>query len=191
MYQTSYQKKVIDYLNSSAATFKSDFVTEMKKDEDFKKFTGQKERENTRTTNCFDNAIDFAGSALPLGCPVGEKFDFEIPYIMNTIQWTYLTPSRGGFFSSTFAEFLAKAKTGYSYLLATRPTATSTIGHMITVYMDPEEGRPWLYDPQKQGLTYETCVCEAWESPAEAGSTMRPGCWLNATTGKRDREWLE
>src|SRR6476469_4268141 len=48
-------------------------------------------KHESETTNCFDNSlVRYAGGTLPPLCPVGEKFDFEIPYLMSTFGWKYL-----------------------------------------------------------------------------------------------------
>src|SRR5262249_17010965 len=90
-YNGPYQKQAIDYLvTNNLAGLKTDFLEEMSKEEDYKKFVGQKPRANTDQTNCFDNAfVNYAGGELPDGCPAGEKYEFEMPYLMSTINWPF------------------------------------------------------------------------------------------------------
>jgi hypothetical protein len=186
-YGSSYQKKVIDFLKTAdGQPFQADFVLEMKKPTEFGKFTkNNPPRKNDDDTNCFDNAITNAGYPLPRGCPPGEKFDFETAYILGSINWGRMAFCKGRpkLFTQTFKTFLANVKGGYSYMLGTRQNTDANIGHMIYVYVNEDKTQGWLHDPQKQDLSYKDMVCEAWESPAEAGNEQRPGCTLNLTTG--------
>jgi hypothetical protein len=188
-YPASYQKKVIDYLSQSNLTgYKDDFVAEMKKPEDFGKFVGTKARENTDTTNCFDNSfVWYAGAELPPLCPIGEKFDFEIPYLLSTFGWKYLGNGTKCY-AMQVSKLLTTVREGYSYLVMTRENAAYTIGHTITLYV-PSKGVIWLHDPQMIEPPSTTSVWEAWESGKQLGSTQKPGCYMNVKTGKREGEW--
>jgi hypothetical protein len=126
-----------------------------------------------------------AGFNLPEGCPEGEKFNFEIPFIMSTMEWKHMDFCNGlpTVFTKTFKDFLGAVQGGYSYMLATQATATSPIGHMIFIYVDEDESEGWLHDPQMLKLPYKDHVCEAWESPYPAGGKQKPGCTVNLTTG--------
>src|SRR5262245_19711793 len=67
-----YVRAVVAYLKSDAVKFKPDFIAEIKKEIDFKKFTkneGEYVRSEADGDICFDNAMKNAGSELPTGCP--------------------------------------------------------------------------------------------------------------------------
>jgi hypothetical protein len=190
-YNASFQKQIIDYLTQkNLAGYKADFVAEMKKPEDFSKFVGKKARENTSTTDCFDNAfVRYAGAELPALCPVGEKYDFEIPYLMHTFGWKYLG-NAVQCFTMKFTAMLKVVRPGYSYLVATRVNTSSTIGHTIILY-GASKDQVWLHDLQMVTPSYDSNVCEAWESPEAMGGLQKPGCYLSLKTGKSTGDWVK
>jgi hypothetical protein len=188
-YPTSFQKNVIEYLKQKNLDgYKDDFVSEMKKGEDFGKFVGTKPREDTGTTNCFDNSfLRYAGLELPKLCPAGEKYDFETPYLMSLFGWNYVTQGTKCFLTKMSA-FLKTVKVGHSYLVMTREYTAATIGHTVTLYV-PSTGVVWLHDPQMVAPPSADNVCEAWESGTKLGSTKKPGRYLSVKTVKPDGDW--
>jgi hypothetical protein len=186
-YPASYQKKVIEFLKTTAFTaFQADFIDEMQKPTELGKFTKNvPARATSKYTVCFDNAMAEAGFALPEGCPVGEKFNFEIPFIMSTMEWKHMDFCKAlpTVFTKKFLDFLGEVQGGYSYMLATQPNASSPIGHMIFIYVDDDKSEGWLHDPQMLKMPYKDHVCEAWESPYATGGKQKPGCTVNLQTG--------
>src|SRR5262245_38396834 len=67
---------------------------------------------------CVDNAMNNAGTELPDGCPVGEKFTFEIPYIMQTAGWTHMAFCHNApILTKEFAEFRKSVQSKRQYLV--------------------------------------------------------------------------
>lgn len=187
-YNGSYCKSVIDFLktNADAQKFKGDFESEMRKGTELKKFAGKSPRANIADKICFDNALRNAGFEPPPGFTWGEKFDFEIPYIMDYGEWTYMAVFQGNQpFSVKFPDFLATVQAGYQYMVATRQTSAASIGHMICITINADGESGWIYDPQKQPMKYTDWVCEAWESSATGGKSLDPKCTLDVATGER------
>jgi hypothetical protein len=187
-YKGSYCAAVIDCLTNDThgQKFQPDFTLEMRKDTEVRKFIGADKRAAIADKICFDNAMGNAGFAAPPGFPKGEKFDFEIPYILKHAEWLYMDVFHGKpLFTVKFTEFLAKVKAGHQYMVSTRQNTNSQIGHMLCITIDGSGANGWIYDPQRQPMNYVGWFCEAWESPETGGESLDPKCTLDLRSGKR------
>ena len=187
-FKGSYCAAVIDCLTKDVhgQKFQSDFISEIRKDTELRKFIGTDKRAVIADKICFDNAMNNARFEAPPGFPAGEKFDFEIPYILQHAAWPYMAIFHGKpLFSVKFPDFLATVQAGHQYMVATRQKSDSPIGHMICITIDGNGANGWIYDPQKQPIKYVDWVCEAWESPEVGGASLEPKCTLDLRNGKR------
>ncbi len=187
-FKGSYCAAVIDCLtkDTHGQKYQPDFTLEMRKDTEVRKFIGTDKRAAIADKICFDNAMRNAGFEAPPGFPEGEKFDFEIPYIMKHAKWVYVDIFHGKpLFTVKFTDFLAKVKVGHQYMVSTRQNTNSMIGHMLCITIEGSGG--WIYDPQKQPINYTDWFCEAWESPEAGGKSLDPKCTLDLRNGKRGK----
>ena len=181
-----YVRAVVDFLDSDdGKKFQGDFNAEMKKEIDFGKFTkNNPARSELAGDVCVDNAMNNAGTELPDGCPVGEKFTFEIPYIMQTAGWTHMAFCHNApILTKEFAEFRKSVQSKRQYLVVWTQNKGQSESHMICITVDGSRSA-MIHDPQEQPNNYAGGFCEAWESPSPGGAALNPRCSLDLKTGK-------
>lgn len=181
-----YMRAVVGYLESAEGKkFQSDFNVEMNKDTDFGKFTkNDPARSEAAGDICVDNAMTNAGCDLPAGCPWGEKFTFEVPYIMQQIGWVHMAFCKGAvLLNAEFSAFRKAVKANRQYLVQWTQNKGQSESHMICITLDGS-GSAVIYDPQEQPNNYSMGYCEAWENPKPGGAALTPNCTLDLKTGK-------
>lgn len=191
--QGRYVDAVLAYLQSEGGRkFRADFETEMAKDIDVRKFCGVTGRSGKAGDVCVDNALTAAGVALPAGCPAGEKYSFEVPYMMQAINWPYLaTCAKRGLLETRLASVRGYLRsnpqpTKRQYLLVWTQNKGSSESHMVQLVVAAQNKGAWLHDPQKQPNNYTVGYCEAWSNPvAYTGKVKGPYCSFNLDTGER------
>jgi hypothetical protein len=191
-----YCAKVLAFLDTHHK-FRHDFITELDKPIDLGKFTknsGETKRATDNKSSCTDFAFEYVGVALPPGCPKGEKFSFETPYIMETAGWTYLDYCRNRpLLNAPFSMFrvnAAKEAVWRKYLVVWALEAGKTESHMFAVIVEPNGKAAWLYDPQQQAANYTKGFCEVWMNPEAGGSKPDDSyCALDLGTGEKG-EWV-
>lgn len=185
----NYVANVVKFLDVNHK-FRNDFIEEMDKDVDFTKFV--KNASPARATSardiCVDNALRAVGANLPVGCPEGEKYTFEVPYIMQAAGWTYLDYSQNRpMLQAPISTFRGRARqeTGARvYLLVRSEQAGATESHMVVVYVTAQgpSQEAWIHDVQEQNNSYASGFCEVWMM-ASAAAPRRPFCSLDLQTG--------
>lgn len=191
--QGNHVDAVLTYLLSAEGRkFQADFETEMAKDIDIRKFCGAIGRSGKAGDVCVDNALAAAGVQLPPGCPAGEKYSFEVPYMMQAIGWPYLgTCAKRGLLETRLSSVRGYLRsnpqpTKRQYLLVWTQNKGSSESHMVQLVVAAQNKGAWLHDPQKQPNNYTEGYCEAWSNPlAYAGKVKGPYCSFNLDTGER------
>jgi hypothetical protein len=158
-----YCEAVMTYLQANATALKDTFVEDIKKDAYVDVFVNAN-RANDVQKRCVDDALKRASAPMAVGHPTGEKFDWEIPYIMSVAGWDRLAAGAGKYWMS-MVDFLGQCQPGQQYLLASRPRGSAD-GH--TILITNSGGTLWVSDVQEQGYNYGQCDCIAWKRPAAA-----------------------
>jgi hypothetical protein len=144
---------------------------------------------------CVDNALKAVGMALPAGCPPGEKYTFEVPYIMQNAGWTYMDySSRVPMLQAPMSEFLERAQTEPAarvYLVVRSEHAGAAESHMIVVYATAagRNQEAWIHDAQKLTNNYANGYCEVWMSPSGAETKKSPYCSFDLDTARMG-DWV-
>jgi hypothetical protein len=186
-----YCRAVVAFLGTDEGEkFQDDFKAELKKAIDFGKFTANNPaRSQAAGDVCFDSAMTNAECDYPEGCPEGEKFSFECPYILKQAGWTHMGFCKGAkLLTAKFSDFLKNAQGGRQYLVQWTQVAKNTESHMICITVDTGGTSAWIYDPQKRNMNYASGFCEAWSSPEEGGAPLSPKCRLDVKSGQLERE---
>jgi hypothetical protein len=180
----TYCRAVMAYLPTHAAPLKASFVTDMKQDADLNVFVNAN-RANDVQKRCVDDALNRARALKSPGHPVGEKYDWEIPYIMSFAQWPIA--SGGAVAWVDLSTFLGRCAAGTQYVVMTRLRGQPH-GHTILITKIGET--LWISDKQEQNYDYSKCECIAWSRPGTVTSGDVPKPKIEITeAGKFDGDW--
>lgn len=165
---------MLDHLSNSAEYFKADFVSELYKASESEglnainlaKLADPEKRAAEFSTSCVDQALDKLKTQveLPAEYPKGEKFDFELPFLLKS-KWSFLNTGANPPFTKTVKDLLRAAKAGESYLVIYRMTDAAKIGHAVFITVS-SKGTPFLYDAQKNTGKLGNCKYVGWSITA-------------------------
>jgi hypothetical protein len=179
-----YCQAVMNSLLTYGAPLKATFVADMKQNAFLEVFV-KASRADDPQKRCLDDALAAAGARKSPGHPVGEKFDWEIPYIMDFAQWQIAFGT--GVAWGDLSAFLGRCADGKQYLVMTRLKGKAD-GH--TILITKVAGTLWISDKQRQNYTYNICDCIAWLRPGTVASTAVPKPKRKVTeAGKFDGDW--
>jgi hypothetical protein len=183
-----YCEAVMTSLLKYADSLKAAFVEDMKHDAHLAVFVSPS-RANDDQKKCVDNAVTEAKAPKAAGHPVGEKFDWEIPYIMNVAGWQIASgPEVAWVDMSEVLQTIAKGTNGTQYLVSAKFKAKAD-GH--TILVTRIDKTLWVSDRQKQLYDYRTCDCIAWSRPGTVAAKDVPGPKRKITTeAKLDGNWM-
>lgn len=188
-YGHSYQKSVIEDVTSRAFFFKKDFIDEMNRPIELAKFIGKSLRSTHNDKTCVDNALKAVSFAFPKHLPKGEKFTFEVPYIMKLAGREFMNKD-DDIFKSKFTTLADKVSAGKMYLVCTK-MSSNEIGHMILLTVN-SNNEAFVTDTQKQPNNY--CVYEyvAWKSNKTVTTIPVPYRFIDLSTGRfsKDKPWV-
>ncbi len=188
-YKNSYQKAVIDDVGTRPYFFKQDFINEMKRGIEFDRFIGKTKRPDSKDKDCVDNALKAAKYAFPGNHPKGEKYTFEVPYIMKRADWDFINKDND-IFKSNFKMLENKVSPNSVYLVLTKKSFNE-IGHMIVLAVK-SKNEAFVCDAQKQPTDYSLYEYVAWKSKQELTSIPVPYRPIDLSTGKfsKGKGWL-
>jgi len=182
-----YQRKVLSHLLECGEYFKEDFVDEVNKPSELSKFLGLSKRPTEADKVCVDNALTAVGYAFPATLPRGEKFTFEVPYIMEAAGWAFMNGPTDTF--NTRFTALADAVAANSMYLICAKQAANKIGHMVVITTDGNK-TAYLTDAQKQPNNYSVYMYVGWRYGAAPASRPKPYRKINLATGRFDGSWV-
>jgi hypothetical protein len=179
-WSSSYQRKVVESLNAAPWYFRQDFIDEMSKDQEFKKFTGQVDRPKDPGKVCVDNALAASNYAFPDWYPKGEKFTFELPYLLSQTGFKSINDD-SDIFKSSFTTLANKLQAGQMYLIVAKKL-DEKIGHMVILTTDTTSNA-FLTDKQKLAFNYGLYNYIGWHYGVAPSTRPRPFKQINLLTG--------
>jgi hypothetical protein len=189
-YEHSFQKSVIGDVTTRPYFFKQDFISEMNRPIELAKFTGKSVRSSHKDKICVDNALKAVSFAFPKDYPKGEKFTFEVPYIMKLAGWEFMNKD-DDIFKSKFTTLEAKVSPNKVYLVCTK-LSSNEIGHMIVLTVNSKK-EAFVTDAQKQPNNYGIYEFIAWKSKQDVTTIPFPYRPIDLSTGQfpKDKTWVD
>ncbi len=190
MTHKTHARSVMQYLSRCDQYFKDDFLDEIKKPTELPKFVGLSTRPNGLSVVCVDNALTSAGTPRPATCPAGEKFTFELPYLMNACGWTLVN-------HLNIHTQLLKTMSVHpnSIYLVDVKAPGNPISHMVIITTGANPTADcWITDKQKLNTDYSNATYLAWRSNNAAPSPPpKPYRAFDLSQGKQQAhsEWAE
>jgi hypothetical protein len=185
-WEASYQQKVCDNLERGAWFFRADFIDEMSKPTELAKFVDPTKRPLDPGKVCVDNALAAVAYAFPIWYPKGEKFTFELPYLLQETGFASMNDATD-VFKTSFKALAGKVANGQMVLVVAKKESEK-IGHMVVITTDGQ-GNAFLTDAQKLAFDYGLYNHIAWRYGAAPVAPPRPCKPVTLSTGKLSGSW--
>jgi hypothetical protein len=189
-YKNSYQKAVVEDVSTRPYFFKQDFISEMRREIELAKFTSKTKRPDSKDKICVDNALRAVKYGFPSDYPKGEKFTFEVPYIMKRADWVFINKD-DDIFKSKFTMLEKKVSPNKVYLVCTK-MPSNEIGHMIVLTVN-SESEAFVSDAQKQPNNYSLYEYVAWKAKQNLSNIPVPYRPIDLSIGKfsKHEPWVD
>jgi hypothetical protein len=163
-----YVKPLLDDLVGYPKVFKDDFLREWKTGEVQSKLYEPSNRLSGKSLDCVQQAVSAASLSWPDRIPTGEKFQFELPYVLGKgLKWAYVGDLKNAY---SFLLKTLKTQKNKFYLVSVQSAPTGAMeGHMILIVTDGENSAS-LLDFQNQKSQSRALGClehyyAAWSFP--------------------------
>ena len=163
-----YCNAVMESLENITSGLRETFIANMQNPQYLTTFVTNP-RANDAQKRCVDNALSRGSGVQSRGYPMGEKFEWEMPYIMTTAGWLLFTGNTYAFEDMpTVLGRCADALGGTQFMFLAMPRG-KTDGHAILI--TKFSNALWVTDPQRAPNQYNlNHNCIAWRRPSQVSN---------------------